>query len=243
MFHMPQKKIPDLLLKIENVALERVKTFNFLGITLHEHLKWDTHINSISNKISRVIGTINRLKHYIPPNILLTLYNSLILPRLYYGILIWGHGNTDRIIKLQKKAVRIISGSAYNAHSEPSFKILRLLKLQDIHTLQQHKFTYQLINKDLPSLFHLMLTSRNQDIHTHNTRNKHNIVIPKIKHEFARKCIRNQIHDLINNSPRLIIDKMDTHSFKGFVLYVKCFYFDGYSPLCIVPNCLICNQT
>ena len=61
MFHMPQKKIPDLLLKIENVALERVKTFNFLGITLHEHLKWDTHINSISNKISRVIGTINRL--------------------------------------------------------------------------------------------------------------------------------------------------------------------------------------
>ena len=97
MLHMPQKKIPDLLLKNENVALERVKTFNFLGITLHEHLKWDTHINSISNKISRVIDTINRLKHYIPPNILLTLYNSLILPHLYYGILIWGHGNMDQL--------------------------------------------------------------------------------------------------------------------------------------------------
>ena len=133
MFHMPQKKIPDLLLKIENVALERVKTFNFLGITLHEHLKWDTHINCISNKISCVIGTMNRLKHFIPPNILLTLYNSLILPHSYYGILIWGHSNTDQIIKLQKKAVRIISGSAHNAHSEPLFKILRLLKLQDIH--------------------------------------------------------------------------------------------------------------
>ena len=107
MFHMPQKKIADLLLKIENVALERVNTFNFLGITLHEHLKWDTHINSISNKISRVIGTINRLKHYISPNILLTLYKSLILPHWYYGILIWGHGNTDRIIKLQKRSLEL----------------------------------------------------------------------------------------------------------------------------------------
>ena len=217
---MSQKKIPDLLLKIENVALERVKILNFLGITLHEHLKRDTHINSISNKISRVIGTINRLKHYIPPSILLTLYNTVILPHLYYGILLWGHGNTDRIIKLQKKVVRIISGSACNAHSEPLFKILRLLKLQDIHALQQHKFIYQLINKDLPSFFHSMLTSRNQGIHTHNTRNKRNIVFPKIKHEFTRKCIRNQIHNLINNSPRLIIDKMDTHSFKGCKMFL-----------------------
>ena len=64
----------------------------------------------------------------------------------------------DQIIKLQKKAVRIISGSAYNPHSEPLFKILRLLKLQDIHALQRHKFIYQLINKDLPSYFHSMLT-------------------------------------------------------------------------------------
>ena len=54
-FHMPIKKIPDLLLKIENVALERVKTFNFLGITLHEHLQWDTHLNSISNRYNKQI--------------------------------------------------------------------------------------------------------------------------------------------------------------------------------------------
>ena len=58
-FILTQKKIPDLLLKIENVALERVKTFNFLSITLHEHLKLYTHINNISNQIYRVIGTIN----------------------------------------------------------------------------------------------------------------------------------------------------------------------------------------
>ena len=31
-------------------------------------------------------------------------------------------------------------------------------------------------------------------------------------------------------------------SFKGFVLCVKCFCFDGYSPVCIVPNCFTCNH-
>ena len=34
------------------------------------------------------------------------------------------------------------------------------------------------------------------------------MVIPKSKYEFARKCIRNQIH--MNNSPMFIIDKIDT---------------------------------
>ena len=44
----------------------------------------------------------------------------------------------------------------------------------------------------------------------------------------------------MNNSPKSLIDKINTYySFKGIVLYVKCFYFDGHSPSCmhIVPNC------
>ena len=125
MFHMPQKKFSSLLLTIDNTQIERVTTFNFLGITLHENLKWDAHVHHISNKISRVIGIISRLKNYIPAHILLTLYNSLILPHLYYGILMWGYHNTERIFRLQKKAIRVISNSAYNAHSEPLFKSLK----------------------------------------------------------------------------------------------------------------------
>ena len=50
-------------------------------------------------------------------------YTSLILCQLNYGILVWGHNN-NRVYKLQKRAVRIISCSKFNAHSEPLLKKL-----------------------------------------------------------------------------------------------------------------------
>ncbi len=41
-----------LTLKIDNVIIERVAEFNFLGLTLDEHITWKCNVNKISNKIS-----------------------------------------------------------------------------------------------------------------------------------------------------------------------------------------------
>ena len=43
------------------------------------------------------------------------MYNYFIRRSLSYGILVWSY-NTDRLIKLQKRAVRVISKSKFNAH-------------------------------------------------------------------------------------------------------------------------------
>ena len=63
------------------------------------------------------------------------IYNALILPRINYGLLVWGYEN-EKIFKLQKKAIRLISLAKYNAHTEPLFKTLNLLKINDIFTLK-----------------------------------------------------------------------------------------------------------
>ena len=39
-FHRKQKKIKDINISIDNVQIERVNTFNFLGILLDESLTW-----------------------------------------------------------------------------------------------------------------------------------------------------------------------------------------------------------
>ena len=46
-----------------------------------------------------------------------TLYNSLILPHLAYGILLWGH-NCEHIRLLQRKIIRAVANSNYNYHTE-----------------------------------------------------------------------------------------------------------------------------
>ena len=39
-FHMPNKHIQALTLKIDDVYIERVDEFNFLGLTLDTNLNW-----------------------------------------------------------------------------------------------------------------------------------------------------------------------------------------------------------
>ncbi len=48
-FHTKKKKVQSLTLKIDNVNIERVAEFNFLGLTLDEYLDWKCHINKLSN--------------------------------------------------------------------------------------------------------------------------------------------------------------------------------------------------
>ena len=116
-----------------------MKNFNYLGIIINEHMDWKNHIINISTKISKVIGTLKRLKHYLSTQTKLYIYNALITPHLNYGILAWGH-ESSRLSKLQKAAIRTITGKRYNAHTDPLFKEIKVLKVNDIFTLQQYKF-------------------------------------------------------------------------------------------------------
>ncbi len=43
-FHIKKKNIQSLTLTIDNVNIERVAEFNFLGLSLDEHLTWTCYI-------------------------------------------------------------------------------------------------------------------------------------------------------------------------------------------------------
>ena len=63
-FHYRQRYIDSLILdlQISSEKIERVAEFNFLGLTVDENLNWNTHIQKVSNKISRALGVMCRLK-------------------------------------------------------------------------------------------------------------------------------------------------------------------------------------
>ena len=65
-FHVPQRQVIYPRLKINNIEIERVNHFNFVGIILYSTLKWNNHIQHISIKISRIVGLIWRLKTVYP---------------------------------------------------------------------------------------------------------------------------------------------------------------------------------
>ena len=49
-FHEAPKYVPHLHLLINNNEISRLDTFNFLGLQINDNLKWNTHIDHISQK-------------------------------------------------------------------------------------------------------------------------------------------------------------------------------------------------
>ena len=220
-FHKVQRKISIPEIQIENTVISYSKVIDFLGFRLDDNLNWNDHLEKLSCKLSRTLGIINKLKYVLPRNVLLQLYNSLFLPHVNYGILIWGH-NYERIEKLQKRAVRFITQSKYLAHTDPIFIKLNLLKIQDIFKLNQLKFYYKYLTKSLPDYFQNLIFTRQS---RYNTRRSDDLTPSKVNHVFATKCISHNIPNVINRLPNEIRDKFLTHSFSGFVLYTRIYFF------------------
>ena len=119
-FHTSKRNMTYPNLKVNNNTIERVTEFNFLGVILHSHMTWNKHINHMSMKISTSIGILCRLGNIYPESVLVTLYNTLILPHFHYCLLLWGSvlKENNSLHLLQKKVVRIITNNDYLAHAE-----------------------------------------------------------------------------------------------------------------------------
>ena len=91
----------DISIQIDNNVIEHVKETVFLGVILEEQLSWKPHILSVSRKISKSIGIIDKSSFCLPKPSLRSLYYSLLYPYLTYCISVWGstyQSNLNRII-------------------------------------------------------------------------------------------------------------------------------------------------
>ena len=239
-FHYPQKKlqprdIPHI--QINGFSIERVTEFDFLGLTLDESLSWKNHINKISNKIASIIGIINKQKNFLPQNILKLIYDSFILPHLNYCIAAWGY-NMGRIIKLQKRAIRVISKVKYNAHTDPLFKKLSILKAEDLFHLNCLKIFHNYQNSKVPHYIKGLFVTRSHD---HNTR-QIGLAIPRTLTSGSSKRIKCSLPKLFNTLPNIITDKLFTHSLDGFSNYFKNYKLTRYKSICNEVNCYVCGR-
>ena len=135
-------------------------------------MKWHEDIIYIKNKVSRVIGIIYKARKYANKQTVKQMYYTFVFPYLIYCCEIWGntsHTYLDPLIKGQKKMIRIITFSQYDAHRKPRFMKLHILDLQKliIHriALMMNKYSVQLLLVLVSNLF-----IKNSSIHGYNTR-------------------------------------------------------------------------
>ena len=144
---------------------------------------------------------MNRLKRYLPISAMKLMYDSFILSHLQFGITNWGF-EWDRISKLQKRAFRIMTNSKYNAQTEPLFKQLGLLKVNDIFDVQCLKFWYKFVNKKLTNYFRDMF-KYNYELHDIVTRSHDRLHLYPTRTSGARNVLRHHIPELLINSQNI----------------------------------------
>ena len=116
--------------KVSYSTLECKDHVEYLGILIDKNLNWKVHIDLIALKISKAIGMIAKLRHFVPFSILVKLYQSLISPYLMYGISSWGQpsqSNLEKLLLLQKRALRLMNFSTKSKHAIPYFIKLNIL--------------------------------------------------------------------------------------------------------------------
>ena len=240
-FRTRASKQTKLQIKINDSPISQVSEFNFLGIIFDEFLSWKSHINSLTTKLTRAIGVINRLKHFLPISVLKFIYFALIHSHINYGLTIWGYAN-DRVSRLQKKAVRTITCSSKYSHTIHLFKNLSILNYDDLLRLQEIKFYYNMIHNSLPNYFigYVEPFIRNSQYNTRLT-----MVLNPVYYRLS--CLSNSFKPrLVKNINLLeanIMEKLHTHSYIGIMTYCKKYFMLQYNNICNDPNCFACKHT
>ena len=138
--------------------------------------------------------------------------------------------------------MRIISLNKYNAHPEPLFKSLELLSIKHLFHLSCFKFVYKFKHGYLPNYFLTFKCIPRSSIHEHNTRYFSLIDAEGTRTVIAGNCIRHHLVTVLNNTPKCIIDKIDTLSLHGFYFYIKRYYLDQLTYECNLREYYVCGH-
>ena len=165
----------DMHVQINNDVIEKKQTVKYLGMLIDDDLKFKSHINTITNTISRNVGMMSRVKYFVEAKQLLSLYNAIILPYINYCCFIWGTGyaqHTKKLLTLQKRAMRIIEGIYPPQSANPIFKKYNILKIHDIAKMQILLIMHKHLCNKLPQPIKNMFTVH-IDNHHGTRQNKH----------------------------------------------------------------------
>ena len=89
-----------------------MKETKYLGMIMNEHLTFKNHIDTVKLKLNRANGLLAKLRHYVNPTLLRTIYYAIFEPHLRYGCQLWGQAQTQvlqNIEKIQNRGLRILN--------------------------------------------------------------------------------------------------------------------------------------
>ena len=212
-FRHPNKIINyDLKLKIDGKRLYPSKYVKYLGILIDSHLNWCFHTDLLSTKLSRSIGMLSKIRHYVSKDTLRMIYFGIFSSQLVYASQIWAqtqNRHVNRIEKLQNNALRVINFAHFRDSSNALYYKTKVLKLNDCVKIQNFVYVLESIKGNLPIALNKSF-ELTKNIYEYNTRGslQYNVSVPKARTQmYGIKSIKYQSVQFWNHIMKTFPDK------------------------------------
>jgi hypothetical protein len=124
----------------------------------------------------RLLGVLGRARADLNERLLISLYDSMVLPHLQYCLMVWGNFEANRnkaqgktFLKLQKRFVGNIAGQSGYYHADPLFAKYGILKVGELYRQQLRMNAWKFNNNRLPNRQAAML-ARVGESHSYGTK-------------------------------------------------------------------------
>ena len=131
-----------------------MSTSKSLGVHTDGNLSWECHINEISKTIASGISAIKRIRYFLPFEILLNVYNSLVQPHFDYCNVVWRNFSknlSSKLQQLQNRVARVqITFSNYDCSTIELFQNLTCSKLVPQRVVSKVIMMHIIVNNTAP---------------------------------------------------------------------------------------------
>jgi len=181
-----------------------VDSTKILGLRVDRHLNWNCHHEHLVKKLNTAVYALRRLKSLCDVSTLRTIYFAYFESIMKYGLLFWGNTKwLQTILKIQKKAIRVIAGLKCRDSCRSAFKELKILTAVDLYVLECIIFMHENKSK----------YKRNNDFHDYGTR-QNDIRIQRANINIYNKSFINTSIKLYNKVDKQVQDIQNLHKFK-----------------------------
>ena len=129
--------------QIKQNIIPQTNSVKYLGVILDNTFLWQTHIDKISNKLSRVCEMVFKLRHYVPLFTLKLIYYSMFNSILQYSLMNWGRTSKCHLYRIKVLQNRFLRASLFRKRDCP-INVLHstfgALKLDDMIEMKHAKF-------------------------------------------------------------------------------------------------------
>ena len=128
------QKDPCFIYSRGNGPQKNVETIKYLGVTITNDLRWNTHVSNICTKANRTLGFLRRNLYFCPQEVKEAAHKGLVRPVLEYSGSVLdpsGVGLQNELEKVQNRAARFVTGN-YNFETGSMTGILEHLKWKSL---------------------------------------------------------------------------------------------------------------